>query len=420
MAEKIPSGRQLSSWKEIADFLGVTERTAQYWEQEKSLPIKRVAGARGRVSADADELERWKRSVLHRVPWHSSVKFLRFSTAISSAALILMGGILIGTQIAANRVGPPARYQIDVDTVIVRDQTGREVWRKTFEDRFFAGAYTETGITDSRMIWFGRLGTRHGISTLFVYYPISRNTKGTALICFSEKGEELWRFTPGMPVSDREGRYSPTYAIGDFRVTSLLPGGPLRILITSHHTYHDPNQFAVLDENGKLLHQYWHSGYLPTLEVADINGDGINEILLAGVNNGYRSATLVVLDPRKIGGASTQQRGDPTQLQGFGPGTESAIFLFPRSCVSQRRQYNIVSNLSATRGLVKVDVEEVENEGRALVIYEFNGNLEPKDVTISDFLKDVHNAMSAKGELDHPFSESESEILKRNLRKLPQ
>jgi Tol biopolymer transport system component len=53
---------RLQSWKEIASYLGVGVRTAQVWERERGLPVHRLPGARGPVSADAVELEAWRRS----------------------------------------------------------------------------------------------------------------------------------------------------------------------------------------------------------------------------------------------------------------------------------------------------------------------------------------------------------------------
>jgi excisionase family DNA binding protein len=55
--------RQLTSWKEIAHYLGINVRTAQKWERERGLPIHRVPGARSRVSADALSLDTWKQQL---------------------------------------------------------------------------------------------------------------------------------------------------------------------------------------------------------------------------------------------------------------------------------------------------------------------------------------------------------------------
>ena len=54
------SVRRLVGWKEVAEYLGTSPRTAQRWEQEKSLPVHRVPGSNGHsVFAESDELDRW-------------------------------------------------------------------------------------------------------------------------------------------------------------------------------------------------------------------------------------------------------------------------------------------------------------------------------------------------------------------------
>jgi hypothetical protein len=52
--------RELTSWKQIAAHLGVNVRTAQKWERERSMPIRRLPGGRGRAAITMDALERWK------------------------------------------------------------------------------------------------------------------------------------------------------------------------------------------------------------------------------------------------------------------------------------------------------------------------------------------------------------------------
>ena len=70
----------LRSWKEIACYVGSGVRSAQRWERERGLPVRRQCGhARGSVMAFPEELEAWLHSaptgVLNRsnlataVPW---------------------------------------------------------------------------------------------------------------------------------------------------------------------------------------------------------------------------------------------------------------------------------------------------------------------------------------------------------------
>jgi len=64
--------RELTSWKEISAFLGVNVRTAQKWESERKLPVRRLPGGRGRVAADIAALDAWKRTTPATLPQASS------------------------------------------------------------------------------------------------------------------------------------------------------------------------------------------------------------------------------------------------------------------------------------------------------------------------------------------------------------
>jgi hypothetical protein len=55
--------RELTGWKEIADYLGVNLRTAQKWERLRGLPVRRRSGPRSRVSADAEAVNAWRKKL---------------------------------------------------------------------------------------------------------------------------------------------------------------------------------------------------------------------------------------------------------------------------------------------------------------------------------------------------------------------
>lgn len=54
------SDRRLSSWKEIAQYIGRGVRTVQRWHSDLGLPVHSINGStRGRVFAYKAELDRW-------------------------------------------------------------------------------------------------------------------------------------------------------------------------------------------------------------------------------------------------------------------------------------------------------------------------------------------------------------------------
>ena len=70
----------LTSWKEIAQYLGKGVRTVQRWEQEFGLPVRRARGGDKRaILAIPEELDAWIRS--QRVDHPVSLKFLQHENA---------------------------------------------------------------------------------------------------------------------------------------------------------------------------------------------------------------------------------------------------------------------------------------------------------------------------------------------------
>ena len=75
------------------------------------------------------------------------------------------------------------------------------------------------------------------------------------------------------------------------------------VLATSSHYFYYPSQVVLLAPYGRLLREYRHSGHLYYLQAADLDKDGKTEFYLAGINNAWHAAALVVLDQDHFRGA---------------------------------------------------------------------------------------------------------------------
>lgn len=53
---------ELQGWKQIADYLRVTDRTAQNWARRHHLPVHHLPGFKGRAFAQTAEIDAWKLS----------------------------------------------------------------------------------------------------------------------------------------------------------------------------------------------------------------------------------------------------------------------------------------------------------------------------------------------------------------------
>jgi transcriptional regulator with XRE-family HTH domain len=313
----------------------------------------------------------------------------------------------------APEVGGPANFRLEASTLIVTDGQNKEIWRHQFPARLLPEWYE--GQSAVRRVAFADIDGDGHIETVFVNVAFDHGSVGTPLICFSGDGQRLWEFTPRRTVRDNTGReYLPPYFINNVQVIPIAGLGS-RILVSSNHYLHNPNQVAMLDPGGALVSEYWHSGHLLYTAHADLNGDGIEEILLAGVNNGYGQATIVVFDARNVNGASKQPG---RQILGFASGTEKAVVLFPKTCLAQNAPYNRVKSLWITQErritvAVVEGVSEARNPGE--MIYELDFGLNVSSARPDSHLQENHRILESQGILDHSWTEEESERMRRGV-----
>ncbi len=407
-----PPSSELGSWKEIAQHLGVTVRTAQKWGAVRGLPVRRHAGQKGRVWATTEELDRWRRQTLQPPHFWASLSLSRWTSVVASALLLIEIGVLAGLYAQQLLKGPPSRMLHELRSLIVTDAQGRELWRKTFDDGLRAGERPERKLAN-KGAWFGDLDGDGHVELLYIHNSAERDRTGNTVYCFSDRGNVKWRFEPGHVVRTPHETFPPPF-IAEALAVIGGDGKQKAVVVTSHHATFHPNQVALLSSSGKLLGEYWHSGHLPHLETVDLDGDGTPEILLGGISTGYRSATLVALDPAAVRGASAETEAPEDQIMGFAPAAERARLLFPRTCVNRvLDRYNEVGWLTIRPNGLRVLVWErrVPLLSRASVTYALDRNLRVTAVTASDRLRSLHYELEASGQLDHRLTEPEVQRL---------
>lgn len=411
-----PGPTELASWKEIADYIGVNIRTAQKWEKTRGLPVRRFAGQKGRVVATPTDLDRWKASVGERPRWWNNARPLRwYAGAVTLVALGLLAWI-IADRLGRARPGAPALFRTEYRTLVMTDSDSRELWRHSFDQPFAADAYV--GGAGLLRVAMADVDGDGRVETLFAYYSNQSETEGVPLYCFSDTGREKWKFTPGRTVSDGLRSYGAPYIVTALAVTRLGAGREPVIALANRHAVYHPSQFVLLDGRGRVLGEYWHSGHLDTMAFADLDGDGVKEILLSGVNNGYRQAALAVLDARDFTGASFQGEGSPHQIRGFPLHKERGLVLFPRSCMNRKlSSYNMAHEIFTADGQIRVHVQEGGESGGPgeFVIYTLDRKLACVRAEVSDSFEATHRRLAGLGMLDHNLTPAEIDGLLRGV-----
>jgi hypothetical protein len=300
---------------------------------------------------------------------------------ILATALTGVSALWLGT-----RRSPPADFYVQGRDVVVIDRRGRELWRHSFQTKLPQDLYQ--GDARSRYSWLGDLNNDDQTELLFVFKPSNWNEVGSRLLCFAADGRIEWSFTPGRAVRDGAGNQMlPPFGINHLLVVQdpSRAKSETRIVVSSNHYLAYPDQVAFIDTQGTVRGEYWHPGHLLHMAQADLDGDGKEEVLLAGVNNGYHTATLVVLEPGKMSGRVTpQEMQDPRfRLLDMAAAHEKVVILFPRSCLSQGQRYTRANGLWLSPDRIRVDVNEstLDTSRDPGFYYEFDNKLDVVAVT---------------------------------------
>ncbi len=396
-----PAPRELQTWQEIAAYLKISIRSAQQYEKIAGLPVHRMAGKRSLVWAVPAELDAWKRRTEPREARQAPPR--RWFEICGGVALMLaLSGVLWSLHLHS-RI--PSRLHIAGKVLTVLDDQGEQLWQHTFPEEIPSNFLDPD--SELRHFQFLDIDGDGEIELLFTYYKNEGKSLGSALYCFSGSGKVKWKYVPRRSLTDGRGSITPLYSISS--VEAMPPSNHEAgwIAVGGQHAWSYPNILAVLNADGSVRGEYWHSGHLATMHLFDLNGDGVPEIVLGGIAEGYNRATLVVLDHNRVFGASTQPPEDHHQLQGLPTGAEEAVVLFPKSCFTKTLEaHNRIYGLKDVGDTLLALVAEAVSNSRPFpyIVYQLNHSLVLQNATISDQFVTRHHELEAQHLLDHQYS----------------
>ncbi len=370
------------------------------------MPERRWIAAKSREAAEAPAEDH---------PAAQAAATRRSALKIVGAIVGLGAAIGIVVYILIRALAPhdqPQTIRMDGSTLSVLNAEGKEIWHKIFPDGFSTDWYYDPG--QAPRFWIGDLDGHGHASVLFLYLPGgSSQSHSSTLICYSDRGKEKWRWTPGRELPEIEG--SPaTFKTIALRVLKATDKKPRRIVVSSVHDPWWPNQVAVIDSNGKTISEYWHTGHLFHMILADLDGDGREEIVATGIDNGYRQATLIVLDPDRVFGASDESEKPKFQIHGMGAAQERLRLLFPRSDLNKALYtYNQGWDVMVENGSIRLTVRECIVPAGCPVWYELDKNMHLISAYAGDEFRSNHAKFYLNGKDAHPFGpEEEAEFQK--------
>ncbi len=215
------------------------------------------------------------------------------------------------------------------------------------------------------------------------------------LICFSSSGQELWRFKGGGELKCGSTVYSTDYRVRGFIVHDINNDGKMEIFVVIIHNPLWPTQLVSLSSDGAVLGEYWHAGHLRDMDFADLNKDGQDELICAGLNNEYQKGCLIVFDPNDLRGFSPQVN-EEFRCADMNPGSEKYYLLFPRTDV------DILAHPVESVG--RMDIFSNQNISIAMtistIIYFLDHNLIIQSVIFSHGFMQLHREAVLAGKIN--------------------
>jgi hypothetical protein len=353
------------------------DRRSQLWmtaepREDSEAPVAAAIAMKG--PPRRAEAARGSAAQVNRMGW--------WVAAVAILPYFLMAGIML----MRNAHGTPSSARLDANTLVVVNAKGKELWSRSFPEGFWQDFYKD-GLAPK--MWFGDLDMSGRTSVLLVYHPaVDAASQSSQLICFSQDGEEKWRWKPGRVLPEL-GSEPAVYRIAGLAVLKANARSPARIVVMSSHHPQYPTQIALVDANGNTLSEYWHAGHLDQMMLADLDGDGKQEILGFGESSGYDAATLVVLDPNRFGGASLETERPELQIHGMGIAHERYRLLFPRGDGEHSTGFDRAREMTFANGVLRLSVQECNVNEHCIRWYDFDRNMNLRNVYSDDSFRNA-------------------------------
>ena len=254
---------------------------------------------------------------------------------------------------------------------------------------------------------------------------------GSGELCCKRVGDSrpLWtyRIKKEIALPGAAGIADSRFRILGFQVDDLERNESPKLVLLGIHSSLYPSVVAmVVPASGQELSSYVHYGMLSDVRAVDVDGDSVKEIVACGVNNLYRMAALVVLDPRRFHGASPVPHG--VRENGIPSGSEEYYILIPRTMVGNVYRSQSLANVAIRVGnpngrreltLTVRDFEgyvpELGREVEGLIMYHFSPTFSLIRMEEQELFNLTAEMLFRKGKVPRMFDASYVEIYREGI-----
>lgn len=348
--------RTLNGWKEIADHIGVSVRSAQRSETEAGLPVRRIRTATGKiVYAEPDEIDDWRRQIDAKPtaatsndstndgeppvttvspttsaiwPVSTSIFQNRAARTVGIGAAIVLGfafGLAAGRQRTVDRNA--VQFRLLGRSLEALNGDGAIVWSYVFDRDVSSPPVARRPVQTIDLNGDGR---QELIVSVRPSIGGDVASASDAVYCFTRGGALKWSVIPDQTITFGDRTFGPPWVFeGMARSTS----GPPRLWLSfSHHTWW-PGFILEVSRTGQVTMRYVQDGYLRAL-AHRVTPTGAF-LVLAGLSHRLSGGTLVFLGDDDAAATFPSEGVEGYRCLACPAGVPARILAFPANAITR-------------------------------------------------------------------------------------
>jgi hypothetical protein len=411
---------RLESWKEIAGFIGRSQRTAMRWAKRRGMPVSQLPGGKGGgVYASRADIAEWMgmhpkpesepevENTLRPTTLHRDKMWMWISATV--LAVLILGLILATSSKSILRTGLPTQVKFRENGFDVFDGSNRELWSHSFSQRLDGSILARSQPLEDlvRIDDFRGDGARE----VLVVAPLRNGANPDDLFrvevdMFSRSGTLLWSYVPQKSLQFGDHTLQGPWNIYDVFVSNQ--GSKKTIWISAIHYVWGNSFIAQIDpSNGKETVRFVNSGIIYKLN--EMHTSRGTYLVAEGFNNEYDSGIVAIIDESKPFAASPQTAGTRHQCVSCQPGNPDYYLVFPRTEINQLEKFpeDPVRRVNVTEEGIEVFKSEVETVKGAKAIYSLRVEpaIEPVSLRYDTDYDMLHRELSTQKKLNHSLED---------------
>jgi hypothetical protein len=335
----------------------------------------------------------------------------------TSAAALFIAALMLVNFLQSRKDTNPAYARAEREFLVVYNRDGGELWRLHVGQHFDVAGLAAADYTPENTLTVVDVDGDGRNEVIGTFGVIGEWRNRDAVTCFTAEGTVKWEYHVHRHMVFGAEQFVDAYRVDSFLAGDFDRTGHVQVIAVAHCEMYYPTVVLKLDgATGELQQEYWHSGNLRPPIAEDIDGDGVKELLLAGQNNGFNAAAIIVLDSRAMHGhAPAPPAYTP---HGVSPGTQREYALFPVSALGaltdKRPRVTYFSFLAGEQIIASIGETF---QGRLYpLLFHLNRSLDCTRVVASDEYVTLYHRLLAEGRVAQPLNSFYLDRLREGIR----